>query len=101
MISFPGNIRTVGTVDGAGNSPVPTPRNGFHIESKGLKTQAVVAHRLQRRRRGSPHPIRLKAIFPRSLPQRFRNPLEKSNPLPIFFILNLKKIQQFLRCVGQ
>jgi len=44
MVRFPRNIRAAGTVDGAGNSRVPTARNGFHAESMGLKTHAVVVH---------------------------------------------------------
>ena len=80
MIRLPGNIRAVGTEDGAGNSRVPTARDGFDKASLGLKTHAVFAHRLQRRRRSSPYPMRLWTIFPRSLPLRFRNPPEKTTP---------------------
>jgi len=99
MIRFPGAIRAVGTVDGAGNSRVPTARNGSHTASMGLKTHAVAAHRLQRKRRGSPHPTRLRAIFPRSLPLRFRKPPEKITPpaAPLLALTCLSSLWDDLR----
>jgi len=80
MIRFADNIRAAGTVDGAGNSRVPAARNGFDTESMGLKTHAVVAYCLQRRRRGSQHPIAFGQSYPAACLYIFEIHRKKSHP---------------------
>ena len=103
MIRFPRNIRAAGTGGWRRQFPGAYSTQWLSCESMGLKTHAVVAHRLQRRRRGSPHPVLIRAPLSHSLPLHFRNPPEKITPNVVF--PNIKGVwiewRGFERIIGE